>query len=113
MSMMGELTYFLCLQIKQSEKGIFISQGKYVNDMLKNFELTSCSVMKTLIGTKWVFRNKLDENGTVTLNKARLVAQGYRQEEGIDYDERFASTSLTSGRKSALIRRSRRVKPKT
>ncbi|KAI3684856.1 hypothetical protein L6452_34083 [Arctium lappa] len=45
---------------------------------------------KTVIGTKWVFRNKLDEHGTVTRNKARLVAQGYRQEEGKDYDETFA-----------------------
>ena len=37
MSMMGEQTYFLGLQIKQSDKAIFISQGKYVNDMLKTF----------------------------------------------------------------------------
>ena len=47
MSMMGELRYFLGLQIKQSKKGIFISQGNYVNDMLKTFDLTSCSAMKT------------------------------------------------------------------
>ncbi|GJX36376.1 retrovirus-related pol polyprotein from transposon TNT 1-94 [Tanacetum coccineum] len=35
----------------------------------------------------WVYRNKKDEDGTTTKNKARLVAQGYSQEEGIDYDE--------------------------
>ncbi|GJV01717.1 retrovirus-related pol polyprotein from transposon TNT 1-94 [Tanacetum coccineum] len=44
----------------------------------------------TIIGTKWVFRNKLDENGIVSQNKARLVAQGYNQQEGIDYDETYA-----------------------
>ncbi|GJU01731.1 retrovirus-related pol polyprotein from transposon TNT 1-94 [Tanacetum coccineum] len=44
----------------------------------------------TIIGTKWVFRNKLDENGIVSRNKARLVAQGYNQQEGIDYDETYA-----------------------
>ncbi|GJV80126.1 retrovirus-related pol polyprotein from transposon TNT 1-94 [Tanacetum coccineum] len=44
----------------------------------------------TIIGTKWVFRNKLDENGVVSRNKARLVAQGYNQQEGIDYDETYA-----------------------
>ena len=45
---------------------------------------------QTVIGTKWVFRNKLNENGIVTRNKARLVAQGYNQQEGIDYDETYA-----------------------
>ncbi|GJR06505.1 putative ribonuclease H-like domain-containing protein [Tanacetum coccineum] len=39
------------------------------------------------IGTKWVYRNKKDERGIVIRNKARLVAQGHTQEDGIDYDE--------------------------
>ncbi|GJX79402.1 retrovirus-related pol polyprotein from transposon TNT 1-94 [Tanacetum coccineum] len=43
----------------------------------------------TIIGTKWVYRNKLDENGVVTRNKARLVAQGYNQQEVIDYDKTY------------------------
>ncbi|GKA33340.1 copia protein [Tanacetum coccineum] len=44
----------------------------------------------TIMGTKWVYRNKLDENGVVSRNKARLVAQGYNQQEGINYDETYA-----------------------
>nr|GEV69245.1 retrovirus-related Pol polyprotein from transposon TNT 1-94 [Tanacetum cinerariifolium] len=45
---------------------------------------------KRAIGSKWVFRNKKDERGIVVRNKARLVAQGHTQEEGIDYEEVFA-----------------------
>ncbi|GJX30081.1 retrovirus-related pol polyprotein from transposon TNT 1-94 [Tanacetum coccineum] len=45
---------------------------------------------KAIIGSKWGFKNKRDETGVVIKNKARLVTQGYNQQEGIDYDETFA-----------------------
>jgi hypothetical protein len=43
-----------------------------------------------VVGTKWVFRNKQDEHGVVTRNKARLVAKCYSQVEGLNFDETFA-----------------------
>nr|GFB80553.1 putative ribonuclease H-like domain-containing protein [Tanacetum cinerariifolium] len=45
---------------------------------------------KQAIGTKWILKNKRDARGIVCRNKARLVAQGHRQEEGIDYTDVFA-----------------------
>ena len=44
----------------------------------------------TIVGTRWVYKNKLDESGAVVKNKARLVAKGYSQLEVIDYDETYA-----------------------
>ncbi|GJZ37574.1 retrovirus-related pol polyprotein from transposon TNT 1-94 [Tanacetum coccineum] len=63
-----------------------------LNQFIANdiWELVPQPKNMTIIGTKWVFRNKLDENGIVSRNKARLVAQGYNQQEGIDYDETYA-----------------------
>jgi len=45
---------------------------------------------KNIIGTKWIFKNKLNENGEVIRNKTRLVCKGYAQKEGIDFEETFA-----------------------
>ena len=45
---------------------------------------------KEAIGTKWIFKNKKDENGVVVRNKARLVAKSYCQQDRIDYDDTFA-----------------------
>nr|GEV59121.1 hypothetical protein [Tanacetum cinerariifolium] len=56
----------------------------------KVWRLVDLPKCKHAIGTKWVYRNKKDERGIVVRNKARLLAQGYTQEEGIDYDEVFA-----------------------
>ncbi|GKD39345.1 putative ribonuclease H-like domain-containing protein, partial [Tanacetum coccineum] len=52
---------------------------------------------KRAIGTKWVYRNKKDERGIVVRNKARLVTQGYTQEEGIDYDEMDVKSAFLYG----------------
>ena len=46
-----------------------------------------------MIGTKWIFKNKSDEHGTVIINKSRLITQGYTQVEGVDFDETFASVA--------------------
>ncbi|RVW72529.1 putative mitochondrial protein [Vitis vinifera] len=54
------------------------------------WELVPRPQNQSVIGTRWVFRNKMDENGIIIRNKARLVAQGFNQEEGIDYEETFA-----------------------
>ncbi|GJZ19412.1 copia protein, partial [Tanacetum coccineum] len=58
--------------------------------ILKVWTLVDLPYDKKAIGTKCLYRNKKDERGIIVRNKARLVAQGYKQEEGIDYDEVFA-----------------------
>ncbi|XP_075088366.1 putative mitochondrial protein AtMg00820 [Nicotiana tabacum] len=56
----------------------------------KVWELVPKPSNSSIVGKKWVFKNKLKESGQVVRNKARLVAQGYSQQEGIDYDKTFA-----------------------
>ncbi|GJY33698.1 putative ribonuclease H-like domain-containing protein [Tanacetum coccineum] len=92
---------FACFLSQEEPKRIAkaLSDSAWVEAMqeeLLQFKLQQVWVLvdlpkgKRAIGTKWIFRNKKDERGIVIRNKARLVAQGYTQEEGIDYDEVFA-----------------------
>lgn len=78
--------------------------AKAINEEIKSIEenktwtLTNLPPGRKSIGSKWVFKSKRDENGDITRYKARLVAQGFTQKFGVDYDEVFApvarSTSL-------------------
>jgi hypothetical protein len=67
-----------------------------MHEELNNFthnevcELVKRPSDRNVIGTKWVLYNKQDENGVIVRNKERLVAQGYTQVEGFDFDEIFA-----------------------
>jgi hypothetical protein len=62
---------------------------KELNNFTRNqvWELVERPKNYNVIGTKWVFRNKQDQDGIVIRNKARLVAQGYTQVEGLDFGE--------------------------
>ncbi|GKB94844.1 retrovirus-related pol polyprotein from transposon TNT 1-94, partial [Tanacetum coccineum] len=59
-------------------------------DRLKVWELVDKPFGKMIIKLKWLWKNKKDEDQTVIRNKARLIAKGYAQEEGIDFEESFA-----------------------
>jgi hypothetical protein len=63
MSMMGELTFFLGIQVKQTKEGIFIHQDKYMKDLMKKFNMTELKLMSTLMSMAMTL--DLDENGEV------------------------------------------------
>ena len=56
----------------------------------QTWDLVDIPADKTSIGVKWVYKTKLNEKGELEKNKTRLVAKGYAQKYGIDYDETFA-----------------------
>ena len=63
-----------------------------LNNFTRNqvWELVERPMDHNVIGTKWVFRNKQDQDGIVVRNKARLLAQGYTQVDGLDFGETYA-----------------------
>jgi len=76
-----------------------LEHNNWINEMHEKLNQFAINEVWTLvartkqmnvIGTKWVFKNKLDEQGIIVRNEARLVAKGYNQEEGIDYGETYA-----------------------
>ncbi|KAH9680506.1 Integrase catalytic domain-containing protein [Citrus sinensis] len=77
---------------KENDESWIMAMQEELNQFERNnvWELVPNPEHQSIIGTKWVFINKMDESGVVVRNKARLVAQGYNQEEGIDFDETFA-----------------------
>nr|GEW69040.1 hypothetical protein [Tanacetum cinerariifolium] len=93
--------------VQQSPKEVIIPQTNtqsILNNVIPNGDEASTShnvfskrledayfdASKSVIKTKWIFKNKKDESSFVIRNKAKLVAVGYSQQEGIDYDETFA-----------------------
>ncbi|GJY47989.1 retrovirus-related pol polyprotein from transposon TNT 1-94 [Tanacetum coccineum] len=62
-------------------------------ERLEVWELVPCPDKVFLIKLKWIYKVKTDESGRVLKNKARLVAQGFRQEDGIDFKESFTSVA--------------------
>ncbi|GJW79139.1 retrovirus-related pol polyprotein from transposon TNT 1-94 [Tanacetum coccineum] len=82
-----------------------VTMQEELNQFIANdvWDLVPLPTSQSVIGTKWVFRNKLDENGIVSRNKARLVAQVYNQQEGIDYDETYAPVARLESIRMLLI----------
>nr|GFB98961.1 retrovirus-related Pol polyprotein from transposon TNT 1-94 [Tanacetum cinerariifolium] len=98
---LANLCFFSCLlsSIEPANVAEALRDADWVSAMqeeldqfarLKVWRLLPRSEGKSAIKTKWIFKNKIDERSLVIRNKARLVAVGYSQQEGIDYDETFA-----------------------
>ena len=78
---------------KRPDAGKWLAAAQEEMDSLiehDTWSLTKLPPGRKIIGSKWVFKVKLDENGEAARYKCRLVAQGYTQAQGIDYHETFA-----------------------
>nr|GEX48496.1 retrovirus-related Pol polyprotein from transposon TNT 1-94 [Tanacetum cinerariifolium] len=90
------MIHFMNLFIKTrrlKDRHLITSNKDLEFERLQVLELVSCPDKVMLIKLKWIYKVKTDEFGRVLKKKAILVAQGFRQEEGIDFEESFASVS--------------------
>ncbi|GJT69567.1 retrovirus-related pol polyprotein from transposon TNT 1-94 [Tanacetum coccineum] len=90
-NIIGELERHVSTRIQLHEQALFSMQEE-LNEFehLEVWELVPRLDKVMVITLKWIYKVKLDELGGILKNKARLVARGYRQEEGIDFEESFA-----------------------
>lgn len=86
--------YFEAMKSPDKDKWLVAMQEELKSmETNKTWELVPLPKGKKAIGTRWVFKIKRDENGKISRYRARLVAQGYSQKYGEDYDEVFAPTA--------------------
>jgi hypothetical protein len=104
-------TLFVAL-FEPRDVGHALSYSSWVNAMheeLENFERNHVWTLVdplrdvNVIRTKWIFKNKQGEDGEVVRNKARLVAQGYSQVEGLDFLETFAPVARLKAIRILLV----------
>ncbi|GKC50620.1 retrovirus-related pol polyprotein from transposon TNT 1-94 [Tanacetum coccineum] len=90
-NIIGELERPVSIRLQLHEQALFSMQEE-LNEFkrLEVWELVPRPDKVMVITLKWIYKVKLDELGGILKNKARLVARGYRQEEGIDFEKSFA-----------------------
>ncbi|GJZ61981.1 retrovirus-related pol polyprotein from transposon TNT 1-94 [Tanacetum coccineum] len=94
-NIIGELGRPVSTRIQLHEQALFCYYNAFLTSIEpKNYKDALNQAYKVMaITLKWIYKVKLDELGGILKNKARLVARGYRQEEGIDFEESFISQS--------------------
>ena len=68
----------------------------------ETWELVDCPQDKEVIGVKWVYKTKLNSNGSIQKHKGRLVEKGYSQQFSIDYNETFAPVTCLNTMKALI-----------
>lgn len=78
-----------------NDEGWYVAMQEEMEEIHKNktWELSSLPEGMKAVGLKWIFKSKFNHDGILLRKKARVVAKGYSQVEGIDFDEIFSSMS--------------------